>query len=296
MGLRTPGKLINLNLANATTTNANDSIKIQCGGSACSASNPGFVTLASGATQGSITTFAVTADVTILLTGAHWGVGTKGDITDAIHRVYAVDLNGTLAWCVGYQGGFTYITNTQGSITPTDINLPEELLCNVVNITSSTSATEVGWYFASFDDTGGAAEDLWAVQTGVGDINTGKTADGIWQPWTITTTGFSANPTVSSKWTQVGKTVYLKYQVTSNGTSNSTLYRLTTPIKMVAANDFRDSTTAVTDNSVASADLGLLGPQSTTTLDIFKDNTGTAWTNANNKGTSFMIFYEAFQP
>jgi hypothetical protein len=65
---------------------------------------------------------------------------------------------------------------------------------------------------------------------------------------------------------------------------------------MVAANDFRDSTTAVTDNSVASADLGLLGPQSTTTLDIFKDNTGTAWTNANNKGTSFMIFYEAFQP
>ena len=32
---------------------------------------------------------------------------------------------------------------------------------------------EVGWFLGDFDDTGGAHEDLWAVQTAAGEINVG---------------------------------------------------------------------------------------------------------------------------
>ena len=81
-GARYAGWMNNLAIVNATTTNAADSIKITgSDGTALSAANYGWVTLPS-ATTGRLVTLSVTADVTILITGAHWGFDTKGDLTD----------------------------------------------------------------------------------------------------------------------------------------------------------------------------------------------------------------------
>src|SRR3990167_3564444 len=83
-GARSPGFMNNFALVNATTTNAADSIRIDgANGTDLSASNYVWVTLPS-ATIGQYTAFSITANVTINLTGAHWGFGTFGDRTDQI--------------------------------------------------------------------------------------------------------------------------------------------------------------------------------------------------------------------
>ena len=171
-GANTPGWISNIGLAAATTTNANDSIKItSADGSALSAQNPGHVTIAS-TTTGLLTTFVVTADVTIDLTGAHWDLGANGDYTDIPLGVYALNNNGSLVWGVARQLNRNVFLNTEDSATATDINLVDEILVNSV-LSADAQALQVGYFLADFDDTGGAAEDLWSVQTADGEIMVG---------------------------------------------------------------------------------------------------------------------------
>jgi hypothetical protein len=219
----------NLNAAVATTTNANDSIKIECGNTACSATNPGYIWLPDDSVTGDMELFKVVADVTIDLTGAHWGIGTTGDITDAILRVSPVNAAGTLVWCVNYQGGRQVIISTEDSTTGTDINLPNEYLCSAAVAANNPVVDSVFWFKANFDDTGGAAEDLWAVQTGDGDINRGS-ADGQVQSYNVAFTGYSAPPTAtSSTFYQVGKNVCVEV-ASGAGTSNATSTTISLPI------------------------------------------------------------------
>src|SRR3990167_4488496 len=174
-GARYAGWMNNLAIVNATTTNAADSIKITgSDGTALSANNYGWTTLPS-ATTGRLVTLSMTADVTILLTGAHWGFGTKGDLTDYILYVYAINDAGTLKWGVGAKPNRLIVLNADDvdDSAPTSVNAYEKVMVNTA-LGSDSDARVVGWFKANFDDAGGAAEDLWAVQTGDGDINTGS--------------------------------------------------------------------------------------------------------------------------
>ena len=167
------GSFENIGFVAATTTNANDSIKVTgANGTALSTTNPGYVRMLS-ATSGLVTTFTVTADVTILLTGAHWGFGTKGDLTSQALSVLAINSAGTLRWGVALHGGVSVVLDADDSATPTDINLWDEVLVSAA-LTADSYALHLGHFFASFDDTGGAAEDLWAVASGVGSIVLGS--------------------------------------------------------------------------------------------------------------------------
>jgi len=170
-GARFPGWTNNLSIVNATTSEAADSIKITgSNGTALSTINIGAITLPS-ATTGRLTTFQVTADVTIDLTGAHWGFGTLGNLTDQILYVYALNNNGSLVWGVAAKPGRLIVANADDSATATDINTYHEVLVSSA-LSADAQARVVGWFYAAFTDTGGASEDLWAVQTGDGDINT----------------------------------------------------------------------------------------------------------------------------
>src|SRR3990167_11294155 len=174
-GARYAGWMNNLAIVNATTTNAADSIKITgSDGTALSANNYGWTTLPS-ATTGRLVTLSMTADVTILLTGAHWGFGTKGDLTDYILYVYAINDAGTLKWGIGAKPNRLIVLNADDvdDSAPTSVNAYEKVMVNTA-LGSDSDARVVGWFKANFDDTGGAAEDLWAVQTGDGDINIGS--------------------------------------------------------------------------------------------------------------------------
>jgi hypothetical protein len=160
---------INIGLAAGTTTNANDSIVIQgADGNALSTTNPGFVVCQS-ATPGQLTVFQITADVTIDLTGAHWGFGTNGDLTDQPLSVLFLNNDGAASWGVAQYGGRSLVLDTEDSATGTDINLWNEVLVSTA-LTADAQALHVGYFKANFDDTGGAAEDLWSVQTGDDDL------------------------------------------------------------------------------------------------------------------------------
>ena len=289
----TPG-VYNLNIKSATTTNANDSVTVECGNEACSATNPGFVVMNSG-TVGDLVVFRITADVTQLLTGAHWGIGTTGDITGALIRALFVNDNGTLRTCWAYLGGRKTVLTTDTNATHASVNLPEEVLCNTAVASATNTVLEYGFMRSNFDDTGGAAEDLWANQTGVGDFVTGKTADGLWQPWNPVFTGFSADPTgQTTRWTQVSRIITAKFIKGSNGTSDATGFTVSLPAKAFGGDDGSLATELVDNGANLTTPGWCLTSAGSTTLTLYASTSGagTAWTGANTKGAGFSIKYE----
>ena len=287
----------NLAIILATTTNAGDTVRIaSADGSALSPSNYGWITLP-GTTAGQLSTFSVTANVSIVLTGAHWGIGTTGDITGGLLRVLAINDNGTLRWGVAYQGGRTTLNTSNTSATATDINLPEEVLCTAAVGSVTNRCREVGYVRANFDDTGGAAEDLWAIQTGIDDVVTGESADGIWQPVNTTHTGFSVNPTYTARVMQIGNTVYYLYISSGVGTSNAITYTITLPFKAATLKGGSD-TAYVVDNGAATTVPAMYQHSiASATLTLYLNTAAATWTAANGKRVSHLnIIYEAYQP
>ncbi len=248
---------------------------------ALSSSNPGYIVISqNGGQQGVIT---ITSDITFDLTGAHWGLNGKGDITTALLRVYAIWDGASLSWGVGYQGGFQAHTNTSQSTSAPSITAPEQLL---VTLPRTGLTLDVGYVEANFSD----ATNEWAITN---FTHFGETADGRWQPWLPSYTGFSVNPsTVTARWTQLGQTVFLNYDNISDGTSNSVNFTMTAPIK--ANNSSILGPVRVKDNGVSASAPGAVGlSQNSTTITVYRDFNLTTWTNTGSKNGRFAISYEA---
>lgn len=257
-------------------------------GAALSATNPGYVVMRSS-TAGTYRKFSVTADVTMDLTGCHWGLDAKGDVTGAILRVYAIDDNGTLRWGVGYQGGFNYIRNTQDDTTAANIDRPEEIFTNGNVATDNSPMLDVGYIKANFTD----STNEWAIAS----YHPNESADGIHQPWTFALTGFSVKPTFTvAQWFQNGRTIFLTLRTSTNGTSNATTTTITGPVKSSIA-DQRQIMTRVVDNgtSISTGGIGNTAAASST-ISLFKQLNAAAWTNVGGKGFDITGYYEAYQP
>lgn len=287
--------LVNIGLVAATTTNANDSIKISGAQGALSVVVPGFIPVGDVTTTGRVKVLPLTEDVTINLTGAHWGAGVLGDLTRAILRVYAINDNGTLKFGVGYVGGRDTISNADAFSTATDVNDPEELLVNSALSAGTWPCVEIGYFYANFDDTGGAAEDLWAVQSTAGDLVVGKTPDGIWQAFNTSVSGFSVDPTWTFlRWTQVGKKAFVQGKKNANGTSNGITFLVLMPVKLGSV-QMTGTTFEITDNGAGFANPGVCNAQASAgsrQLVLFRNGNLLTWTNANAKGASFFINFE----
>jgi len=289
-GAWSPQWFSNLSLAVATTTNANDSIKITgADGVALASDNVGHVTLMDAA-AGTYSSFQITSDVTIDLTGAHWENGTRGDLTDAILRVLAINNNGTLIWGVALLGGRATILSTDMSTTTTNITKAEYVLINTGTPNASNWCRELGWFRANFDDTSGAAEDLWAVQTGVGDLNLGS-ADGHWQPYNTTEVGFSGTPTYTTlRFTQIGRQIFGEIDMT--GTSDTTGFVLSLPTDarlatFGAAGWAQDASSTVTNGTMAWRTTA-----GTSNLTMTLSAADAGWTNSGTKALITQYNYE----
>jgi len=229
------------------------------------------------------------------LTGTHFGAGTNGDITGGLLRAILVNDNGTLRYCAGYLGGRETVVTTDTTATATSATTPESLFCNTVVGSATNMAVEIGYVRADFDDTGGAAEDLWTIQTGVDDVVNGKTADGLWQPWQPAESGFSVAPSGgATRWTQWGLTVEVTYNRTTAGTSNATTYTFSMPVKANSA--WVQVGGWVTDNGTeATTSLRFDASADSRTLTLYDDPSGSAWTGSGNKNARMHFFYEAGQ-
>lgn len=276
-------------LYNITFAQGADSSQLKLTGvlGALSSNTPGYAILRDHYT-GTLTIFVVVTDVTIDLTGAHWGLDGKGNVTDAILRVYAINDNNILRWGVGYQGGFVHLRNTQDDTTASNINLPEEILVNTNVTTDFSVCADVGYILASFTD----ASNEWAIT----QYHSNRSADGLWQPWNTTFSGFSVNPSnLNSLWSQIGKTIFINFSNTTDGTSNSTAFTLTGPIK--CANSHISWPARITNNGVVSSTPGIVEANAASaTFQLYTSYALQAWTNVNAKNARFQGSYEAYQP
>lgn len=165
------GQNFDLGLAAAQTSVAADSIKItHSNGSALASTNPAISYVNSTSSPGQITKFTKTSDTTIDLTGAHWGYGTTGDITDMRLFVYEINDAGTQKFGVAISPYLTSVSSSDDETTATSVTSSEKVLVNSA-LSASSSCRLIGWVKANFDDTGGSSEDLWAVQTSLDDIH-----------------------------------------------------------------------------------------------------------------------------
>lgn len=276
-------KPMNITLVPATTTNANDSIKITGASAALSATNPGYIPVQ--ASTGRITVLKLTADVTILLTGAHFGEGTYGDLSMVLFRVFGINDNGTLKFGVSKGKSSPFISDTLSSATQASVNAPDLMLVNTALSSGTWPMVELGGFAASFDDTGGAAEDLWAVSTTV----VGSTLDGFWQDFNTKVTGFSADPT----WTALrvsyqGNVAHVIADKNANGTSSGGTFTFELPFKAKRVQTFYLS--EIVNNGVASGGAGLLQTRAGSRVcDLYTSNSLGGWNPANGKSASFSL-------
>lgn len=275
------GKSQNLAIVRSSAT----TVKItSANGTALSASNPAFVTLMDPGTPGTFKTFTMTADVSIVLTGAHFAMDNHGDYTGTLLRILAINDNGTLRFGVALLGGRFAVLTTDCFTTGTSVTLPEHILTSSAVASSTNSCDEIGFIRADFTD----SSNDWAIQTGISDVVTGRTCDGLHQPWRPTYTGFSSAPTLNparTRWSQTGRTITIWIDTSINGTSNATTFTMTAPAKAA----IRTYGAALTvDNSTTQASTGRMefnaGTQS---FDVFKDWASALFTASGGKTANF---------
>lgn len=226
-----PGASWNISIVNATTTDANDSIKITgVDGTALSATNPGYVALPD-TTTGRIVALPITADVTIKLTGAHMGLDTLGDFT-VFNRVYAINDTNAVKWGVSNQGGFLEMTVAGSSTTTTNITTQAKMLVNTT-LSGTCPCAQVGYFRSSFDDTGGAAADIWTVLSTTGSLVLGlPVPTSNWTAYTPTGSWVS-NVTYTGSYKVIGDTLHGRVKVLCSGAPTSANLTMTLPTGFV---------------------------------------------------------------
>ncbi len=168
------GLINNLSIAEAQTSVAADSIKItSADGTALSASNKGRIALPS-VTNGRVTVFEITADITIDLTGAPWG--SVRDLTDILLMVYALNNDGSLIIGISPDPDKSLVLNADDETVATNATSYEKVLVNSA-LTADAQAVRLGWFKSNFDFTGGSSEALHVVQTSDDSMGVGTTPE-----------------------------------------------------------------------------------------------------------------------
>lgn len=118
-----------------------------------------------------------------------------------------------------------------------------------------------------------------------------------WRTYTPTQSGWSSTTVLTGRYTQIGKTVILTYDVA--GTSNATATNITLPDGMSATNTtnifFGGSTEFLKNNGVNQATPGksFINPAATPTIiDFFIDFAGTTFTASGAKNVRGTIIFE----
>jgi hypothetical protein len=137
-----------------------------------------------------------------------------------------------------------------------------------------------------------AGTGLVSSYAGYSTYTTATDAGG-WTPFTPTWTGFSVNPTVTSRYKKVGRLVTWSVDLTGSGTSNATTLTATLPVTAQGARGGAAFGIGV-DNGAAAGPVRLdITGSPATVATFYKDALATAWTNVGGKGVRFTLVYES---
>lgn len=263
-------------------------------GTATTLASPGYTTGGTTLTVGSTTNWPTTTGITFAIDEAEVVAGQE------------VRKDGTYNEYVGTVNSGTGITNVDWVRGVGDRDYAAGPLTRVyIPVSAERENRIVTWGLTHADQDGtlkaGAVDATTVLADGiVTNAKLSTTAGelgGAWQTWTPTFTGFSADPAGGTYYyRRVGKDIVAVINMPSAGTSNATGFTISAP---VAA---RNIVGAQWQGSGQGKDngLGIATPvlirilAGTSTFDIFKDWTGTTWTNSGQKQLiSATITYEA---
>jgi hypothetical protein len=143
-------------------------------GTALSSSNEGIVTFNETSDAGDLVTREVIANVSLTLTGCHWGFDTEGDLTDYRLWVLWMDDGSDAILGVAAEGGRETVTAADAETVASNVNSIEKVYTSAT-VSSTLNCTYMGWIKANFDDTGHAGgENYWTIQNSTGDVNIGS--------------------------------------------------------------------------------------------------------------------------
>ena len=117
---------------------------------------------------------------------------------------------------------------------------------------------------------------------------------GVWIDYssTATVTGWAATPTKNIRYAIIGKLIHVIFRVT--GTSNATTASFSLPVACVTGHPQIEMPILVVDNTVQASTPGIGEITSgSTSINFYKDWTGTAWTNSGTKTIAGEFFYES---
>lgn len=177
-------RLNNLDLSTTTVGTNNLSLDlsatnivklVSANGDALSSTNVGVAAFNSTENIGRVKSINISTGLSITLTGAHWGFGTKGDFTDVFLWIYLIHLSdGTVVMGVSPEGGREVIAAADTTTSATSVNAIEKVFVNA-SVGGDSNCIQIGWIKADFDDTGNlGGEDFWTIKAAVGDINMGN--------------------------------------------------------------------------------------------------------------------------
>ncbi len=119
---------------------------------------------------------------------------------------------------------------------------------------------------------------------------------GLWDTWTPTLTGFSADPASAVyRYRVINKTCYIVVSQPNSGTSNATGFTITLPFTAatVTGMTWHITIPLVFDNSVISTTKDTAQISSAgSTITLNKANNASGWTNSGGKRATFQMFYE----
>jgi len=113
---------------------------------------------------------------------------------------------------------------------------------------------------------------------------------------TLVHTGFSSDPTYTSRFSITGRLVHWSYNYSGAGISDSTAFTISLPIPtpgIISANHGWAAALGITYDAGAYAATGsIVVPAVGTEATLYRTQTTAAWTNSSGKAASFEIFYE----
>lgn len=212
-------------------------------------------------------------DQTIILSGAVSGSGT-GSITTS----YAGILGATL-------GGTGLTSYSQGDIIYSSAS-------NTLNtLSKDTNSTR---YLSNQGTSNSPSWNQVNLSNGVtGTLSSTNGGTVAWQAWTPGFTGFSADPTYTTRYTTSGNICFISLHLTTFGTSNATTFTITglpkTPANIGSGAMYMFGLGQ--DNSVLASRLASIATGSTT-ITCYATAALGAWTNSGNKGIWLDFSYE----
>lgn len=116
---------------------------------------------------------------------------------------------------------------------------------------------------------------------------------GIWQSWTPTFTGFSADPAVTfARYTLIGKTCICTV-VMGNGTSNATTFTMTLPAVAANTGIAKSAGASAVDNGAALTTTPRIDTAANSNIATIRSSPAAgAWTASSTKRVEFTITYE----